>query len=224
MDFSFLWDARSAALVLGGTLSATFLRVGCRNFAITLRSLARLATRARTPMEMRAELAAPIDAIRTDGPLRAVFDHLSDREFEDLTETLVRRRSMGALMERHESYRAMRERRSRAASDTLVQAAELGPVMGLAGTLVSLATLHGAGIRADTLGNAIGMAVATTLYGLIVAHFLFGPLAEIVRRRAAAEEDARQSAIDWLAEQLAPAFEQHDGHHAPARPVGRECD
>jgi chemotaxis protein MotA len=165
---------------------------------------------------MRGDLAGKVDAIRKDGPLRAEVDHMTDREFEDVTTTLIRRRSISALLDRHEAHKAMREARSRAARETLIQAAELGPVMGLAGTLISLATLRGGGLVADRLGDAIGMAVATTLYGLVVAHFLFAPLAEILSRRASAEEAERQSVIDWLAEQLGPAFDKHPAPHQPA--------
>lgn len=208
MDLMFLWEARSAALVLGGTLIATLLRAGWRNCLSTAHALAGLASRPSSAWELRAELAGKVDALRRDGPLRAELPHMRDREFEDATDALIRRRSVAALLERHEAWRAQRELRSLAARETLVQAAELGPVMGLAGTLVSLAMLKGDGISADNLGDAIAMAVATTLYGLILAHFLFAPLAEMVSRRATAEEKARQSVIDWLAEQLAPAFEK----------------
>lgn len=208
MDAGFLWDARSALIVLGGTLLATMLRAGLGNCALTLRVLAGLARRQTDAGQMRAELAAKVDAIRKDGPLRAELDHMADREFEDATDALIRHRSIAALLERHEAYRAKRERRSKAARETLIQAAELGPVMGLAGTLISLATLRGGGMGADRLGDAIGMAVATTLYGLVVAHFLFAPLAEMLSRRAGAEERTRQEVIDWLAEQLGPAFEK----------------
>jgi chemotaxis protein MotA len=209
MDPSMLWDLRAAAFVLGGTLLGTFMRCGIRQCAITLRALGSLGKHQRGAWELRAELAGQVEEIRRDGPLRAELRHLRDREFEDATDALIKRRSIGALLERHEAYKADREALSQAARDTLVQAAELAPVMGLAGTLVSLATLRGTGIRPEVLGDAIGMAVTTTLYGLLIAHLLFAPLAEVVARRARAEERARQSVIDWLAEQLAPAFEKH---------------
>jgi chemotaxis protein MotA len=41
--------------------------------------------------------------------------------------------------------------------------------------------------------------VVTTLYGLVFANFVFGPLAGAVGRRARAEEQERQELLEWLA-------------------------
>ncbi len=53
---------------------------------------------------------------------------------------------------------------------TLAQAAELAPVFGLAGTLISLSQLPAEGLARGALGGAISMAVLTTLYGLLLAN------------------------------------------------------
>ena len=42
------------------------------------------------------------------------------------------------------------------------------------------------------------MAVATPLYGLVFANFLFAPLAAMISRRAEAEDRAREELIAWL--------------------------
>ena len=50
------------------------------------------------------------------------------------------------------------------------------------------------------------MAVLTTLYGLLLANLVLAPLARVIERAAAAEERERQSIVDWLAAQVAPAI------------------
>jgi len=217
MDTDLLWNGTAALLVVGATVFATILRAGFRNCAATLRALAGMARHQHTVFELRAELAGHVERLRRDGPLRANLPHLHDAEFEDATDAMIRHRSVAALLERHEAYKAEREGQSRAAVNTLAQAAELGPAIGLAGTLVALATAKGATASAAGLTDAIGMAVATTLYGLVVAHFLFAPLAEMVARRGRAEEEARQEVIDWLAEQVAPVFEHGTESKIPRR-------
>jgi chemotaxis protein MotA len=59
--------------------------------------------------------------------------------------------------------------------------------------------------------SAISMAVLCTLYGLILANFLLGPLSRMVERAAAKEESERQKIVDWLASQVAPAIPTKGG-------------
>jgi chemotaxis protein MotA len=80
----------------------------------------------------------------------------------------------------------------------LVSAAELSPVFGLVGTLVALGRLSTTVASTSNFAGAIGMAVATTLYGLVFANFLFAPLAAMISRRAEAEDRAREGLIGWL--------------------------
>jgi chemotaxis protein MotA len=52
--------------------------------------------------------------------------------------------------------------------------------------------------------SAISAAILSTLYGLLLAHFICHPLARAIERRGKAEEEARAALTDWLA------------HHIPA--------
>ena len=110
--------------------------------------------------------------------------------------------------------------RLRRAVRTLAQAAELAPVFGLAGTLVSLSQLPADGLARGAFTGAIGMAVVTTLYGLLTANLLLAPLARVVERAASAEEAARQDVIEWLAAQVAGSIPPR--RTAPRRPVALE--
>ena len=102
--------------------------------------------------------------------------------------------------------KARRIAASERAASTLAQASELAPVFGLAGTLISLSQLPADGIARGAYAGAIGMAVLTTLYGLLLANLLLAPLARVIERAAAREEAERQSIVDWLAGQIAPAI------------------
>jgi len=108
-----------------------------------------------------------------------------------------------------------------AAMRTLMQAAELAPVFGLAGTLISLSRLPANGIDRSAYMGAIGMAVHATLYGLILANLLFSPLARLVERRARAEEGDRQAVVDWFEYELAAAFPSRQDlrHGVPPHPA-----
>ena len=197
MDVTQWLDPLSAALVLGGTLAAAWLRCGWRDTREALRAAAQLAGRPFAPDRVRAELGAQIQEIGRDGLVRAHAHHFGDGEFDAVADALIRRRSLAALHEEHERHRAARLARARSAAGVFDQAADLAPVLGLAGTLLSLGGLSAQAAGGDTAG-AIGTAVTTTLYGLLLANFVFAPLGAAIARRSRAEEAARQTLLDWL--------------------------
>jgi chemotaxis protein MotA len=205
MNFINLIDGPSALIVFGGTALATVLRSGLNDCGVTLAKLRQLGAKPFDPDRARSELAAQIQEIQRDGLLRAHPRHLGDSEFDEATDALITRRSVPALLAAHEEHRARRTRESDRAVRTLAQAAELSPVFGLAGTLVSLSQLPAEGVAQGSFTAAISMAVVTTLYGLLCANLLLAPLARIVERKANAEEADRQAVIDWIAAQVEPA-------------------
>lgn len=212
MNLMHLIDGPSAAIVFGGTVLATALRAGAADCRITLRHLAQLGRRRFDPAAARTELAQQIQDIRQDGIFRAVPHQFNDRELDEATEALIGHRSIAALLEAHEKHKSRRLHQADRAVRTLAQAAELAPVFGLAGTLISLSQLPADGLARGAMTGAISMAVVTTLYGLLSANLVLAPLARIVERAAQAEERERQSLIDWLAWQVADA--------CPPRPRG----
>ena len=203
MNLMNLIDGPSALIVFGGTALATVLRSGWSDCRMTLRKLRGLGDEQFDPETTRAELAQQIQEIQRDGLLRAQPHHFGDREFDEATDALITRRSLPALMEAHETHKARRLGEADRAVRTLSQAAELSPVFGLAGTLISLSQLPVDGIARGSFTAAISMAVVTTLYGLLGANLLLAPLARVIERKAAAEEVERQKVIDWLAVQVA---------------------
>jgi chemotaxis protein MotA len=205
MNVMTLLDGPSAAIVLGGTLLATVLRSGLGDCRVTLSKLGQLGHRHFDADLVRSELAVQVQEIRRDGIYRALPHHMGDAEFDEAAQALIERRSVAALLERHQAHMARRLTESDRAVRTLAQAAELAPVFGLAGTLVSLSQLPTEGLARGAFTGAIGMAVATTLYGLLLANLILAPLARAIERHAQAEERDRQSVIDWLAAQVAEA-------------------
>ena len=144
--------------------------------------------------------------IREDGLLRANPRHFGDSEFDDVTDALIGSRSVPALLASHEDHKTRRMEAANRAVRTLAQAAELAPVFGLAGTLLSLARLPVEGLTKGAYMGSISMAVLTTLYGLLLANLVLAPLARIVERAASTEERERQKLVDWLAQQVSSAI------------------
>lgn len=222
MDFTSFVDVRSATVVFGGTLVATVLRCGLKDCRRALTAIAALGRTSFDATKVRSELAIQVQEIQADGILRTAPHEVGDREFDEVSGTLIERRSIPALLAAHEGHKARRMAFNNAAVRTLAQASELAPVFGLAGTLLSLSLLPRTGISGTDYASTISMAVLATLYGLVLANLVLAPLACIVNRRATAEETERQKVLDWLADQVAGIVPQRAGHAAkPA--AGREA-
>ena len=197
-------DPLSIAIVLGGTILATMLRSGRDEISATFYKLFRLGRRFRFG-RIRAEIAKPVADMRKDGVHRAHFEMVTDKDLREVLQALVHERSVVKMLETHTRQRLERSKRREMASRTLYQAGELAPVLGLAGTLVSLGMMPAEEIAKGSITGSLGMAVITTLYGLIAAHFLFLPLGRAIERRGEVEEQRRQELIAWISDQLADA-------------------
>lgn len=218
MNPATLLDPQAAAIVAGGTLIATVLRSGFTDCRHALAALGQIGRRRFDGRKARAELAVQVQDIQRDGLLRAEPHHFGDSEFDEATDALIGNRSVSALLAAHESHKRRRLEANNRAVRTLAQSAELAPVFGLAGTLISLSQLPAEGLARGAFAGAISMAVLTTLYGLLLANLLLAPLARIVERAAMAEERDRQDIVDWLAEQVTAAVPRRktgEHHHDP---------
>jgi chemotaxis protein MotA len=201
--FVTLFEPVPAAIVLGGTLLATAMRAGRVDFRSTLYEVSALFRRRFDAERVRGDLAPLANDIRKDGVFRARPRLTGDRALDDAIKAMCDGHSASMLMMHHSLDRKKRLARAQRAAVTLAQSADLAPVFGLAGTLVSLAQLSGRGIARAMFMSAISQSVLATLYGLLLANFLLAPLARAIERRAEAEEAVRQELIDWIASQFA---------------------
>lgn len=206
MDVAALLDPASAAIVVGGTCAATLLGSGRGELAASLGAMGQLFQRPFDYEQARAEIARDVEAMRTDGVMRARSLHSTDREILSATDALIHDRSLASLIATHETFRDERCARRALALRPVLLAAEMGPVFGMVGTLISLSQMTQTAPAGGSMIGGIALAVLTTLYGLVLAHLVCNPLARLIARRGTLEERQRQLLIDWLARQLASAM------------------
>jgi chemotaxis protein MotA len=205
MQLAHFFDPAAAAIVLGGTVLATALRSGAEDCGAACAAVAALPRPRFRAAAVRAALAPQVAQARKDGLLRVRIRPCGDASIDAAVAALVATRALAALEERVEADRAVRVMAAVRAVRTLAAGAELAPVFGLAGTLISLSQLPAEGLARGLFMAAISMAVLTTLYGLLLANLVFAPLARAVERRAEAEDAARRDIAEWLVTQLGPA-------------------
>lgn len=210
MNYLQLVDGTSALIVLGGTLLATLLRCGLRDSGATLYAVVTIFESGFDAAKARSRLAKQIQDIHDDGLLRAEIRDFDDQEFDDLAATLFRRRSLAPVIDKHQKHQRKRLKRNRSAVKTLGQAAEMAPVLGLAGTLIALSQLPMGDSSGTTISSSIPAAIVTTFYGLMAANMLFAPLGQFIQRRADKEEAERDELIKWLTDELAREGVRHD--------------
>ncbi|MBX7481897.1 MotA/TolQ/ExbB proton channel family protein [Qipengyuania qiaonensis] len=193
------FDPAAIAIVFVGTLAATLLRCGMADTRIAIGALRGLV---ETPFDVtnaKAALAVQIREIADDGFLRAEPQHFGDSEFDSLSDLIISQRSIQSLHGEHHKFKEARVATAQTAERVFNSAAELAPILGLAGTLIALGQAQGSTPEQLGIVGAISMAVVTTLYGLIAANFLFSPLASAIARKSRREELDRDEVLEWLA-------------------------
>lgn len=205
MDLAHMLDPVAAGIVIGGTLGATVLRSGLADCRAALGALAALLRPRFRPDLVRGALAPLVAQADRDGLLRAVPRPCGDAAIDQAIAVLFQSRSLAAMTASDDAARTERVSAAIRAVRTLALGAELAPVFGLAGTLISLSQLPAEGLARGQFMGAISMAVLTTLYGLLLGNIVLAPLARAVERRVEDEEAARRDIADWLLARLGPA-------------------
>lgn len=195
-------DPLALGIVFLGTLVATTLRCGFADARLSWAVARGMLQPAFDVAEAKGELAVQIREIADDGFVRAEVHHFGDVEFDTLSDIIISQRSADSIHAEHHKYKVQRREIANRAIRTFESAAELAPVLGLAGTLFALAQAPGASQEDGGLVDAIAMAVITTLYGLVAANFVFAPIAAAIGRRSQREERDRDEVLEWLANGL----------------------
>jgi chemotaxis protein MotA len=205
MDLTHMLDPAAAGIVIGGTLGATALRSGADDCRAALGALGALLRPRFAEDLVRGALAPMVAQADREGLLRTSLRPSGDADIDAALGALIQTRSLAAFVASDDAARESRTGRAVRAVRTLALGAELSPVFGLAGTLISLSQLPAEGLVRGAFMGAISMAVLTTLYGLLLGNLVLAPLSRAVERRVEAEEAARREIADWLIAKLAPA-------------------
>lgn len=202
-DLSPLMDPAAAMIVIGGSVIATSARCGFKATADAATQIIRLPTRRFRFAKVRASIAPMVFEIDRNGLIRAKLVNTPDNAVNEGLEAMLRRRSFTAFLAHQHSHREIRLARRFRAIESLDTAGELAPILGLTGTLVALSQLDPDSlVNTSAMIGAISVAILSTLYGLLLAHFICHPLARAVERRGEKEEEARDELTQWLADHI----------------------
>jgi chemotaxis protein MotA len=199
-----LLDPGALAIVVGGTALSTIARAGWHDVAVAVRAAARITRSGFDSDANRALLARSLRDIRERGHLGARVIAAPDPATARLLDAYLTSGSITALRDAAGEGRSVREAASARAASVFDSAGELAPVFGLVGTLFAITRLMpglGAG-PVETVMASIAGAVVSTLYGVLLAHFVCFPMARAILRARAREEEARETLTEWFADEL----------------------
>ena len=185
-------DLPSFLIVIGGTFAVTLASFTLEDFA----RLPRVMAEALSPTPPPRLRAVADDALELASAARQANVALLEQRVTALSRHLHLHRGLLMLLDGsapkaieraiEREIEAMDERQT-ATVLILRRAAEVAPAMGLIGTLIGLVQMLGHLEEPDQIGPAMAVALLTTLYGALLAHALFTPLAERLAARFAVE-------------------------------------
>lgn len=195
-----LFDPAALALVGIGSLGTAALRSTGADIAAALRALgpmlraspAREALAARRGIHQIEQLVAMkgtacADQVRSDSAfVRKAGIRLADAA------------SPEAFAAWAAEELAAREASRQAAASVWRAAADASPSVGMVGTVLGLIGMFASIDDPERMGPAMALAMLTTLYGLVLGSFVFGPIAARLERLAAAEMEWQKPALAHL--------------------------
>lgn len=186
--------------VFGGAIATAALRSTREDLARAWAALGPL-RHARPELDARAAMAAvrKIEAL-TEVRSIACADRIETAErflrraaFRLADATSTQRFALWAAEESDE-----RRRRHAGAIGVWRAIAEAAPAMGMIGTVIGLVRMFAAMDDAAAIGPAMALAMLTTLYGIILANLIAGPIAARLERLSEAEAAWQAQALRRL--------------------------
>jgi chemotaxis protein MotA len=183
------FDPSALAIVFGGTLLATIFSATCADLGRALVALVPL-LRARPGADERAAAQAVL-RIRHLSEYKGIVS--ADRvrtpiEFVHRAACRLARAEGSAAFEAW-AREEIEDRRARHASAISLwrHAAEIAPAMGMIGTVIGLVAMFARMNDPAAMGPAMAVAMLTTLYGLVLAFAVAGPIAARLERLSETE-------------------------------------
>lgn len=200
VPFSYFLQPSGALIVIGGTLGATV--VTTPKYALRL-ALQRVMELWRESGEDRAELVAEImgcmRTARAQGLLALEpLIRRSTHTFLKEALTLALDVNKAELETAVETKIRLGERRGEAAVQAIEAAAGFAPTIGVFGTVVGLIEALRSFSDLSTVAGAVGMAFASTLYGIALANLLLWPLAHRVRAAVNAATESQELVLEGM--------------------------
>ncbi|PZO81190.1 MAG: biopolymer transporter ExbB [Sphingomonas hengshuiensis] len=180
-------DPVAVTFVVGGTALALLIRTPPADIGRAVRALATLGRRPFTAEDGLDQIAKLDRIARRHGVMTLDRSRIADPDIADAIAGIVDGAGPDIVGERLRHRCEARAERHLAAADMWGAVAELAPLLGMIGTLVGLVRMFMAMTDPAAIGQAMAVALLSTLYGALLAALVGMPIAGRLRRLARAE-------------------------------------
>lgn len=192
-------DVPSILIVFGGTffaaMSASPMGTFLGSFGAMAKAFMPKLPRREALIERMVELS---NIARKDGMMALEGQDVPDKFFERGLQMLVDGADEAKLVKQmSQEIKSMKERHAER-QGALRAWVDIGPAMGMIGTLIGLVQMLGNMEDAKAIGPAMAVALLTTLYGAMIANILFGPIVTKLEGYTAQEVIYRDMVLEGL--------------------------
>ena len=192
-------DVPSILIVVGGTFFSVMYTCPLPVFLSSFGAMAKAFLPPVKKMDQLVERMAELAAIaRKDGMMALEGQDVPDKFFQKGLQMLVDGADEGKLVTQlNGEIKAMKARHE--TNQNVVKGwIDIGPAMGMIGTLIGLVLMLGNMGDPKSIGPAMAVALLTTLYGAFVANVMFMPMAKKLEGFTEFEVSYRQFVLEGL--------------------------
>jgi chemotaxis protein MotA len=192
-------DVPSALIVFGGTAFIVMSKFGMKQFASAFGIAAKaFIFRIETPQEMIDKIVELANVARRGGLLSLESQEVDNKFLNEGMKLLIDGHDPDVVKSTLSKDRGMAITRHELGQKIWIQMADVGPAMGMIGTLVGLVQMLANMDDPKSIGPAMAVALLTTLYGSMLANMVAMPIADKLKLRAAEESTMQALIIDGL--------------------------
>lgn len=148
--------------------------------------------------ELVSKMVELSNLARKDGMMALEGQQVPDKFFEKGLQMLIDGADEAKLVKQLKSEIKSMKSRHEGNQGCIKAWIDIGPAMGMIGTLIGLVLMLGNMSDPKAIGPAMAVALLTTLYGALVANVIFGPMNTKLQGYTGAEIEYRELVIEGL--------------------------
>ena len=192
-------DVPSILIVFGGTFFAVMYRCELPQFLGSFGVMGKVFMPGKRNVEELITRVSELATIaRKDGMMALEGQEVPDKFFEKGLQMLVDGADEAKLNEQLQIELASMKKRHEANQAVIGSWIDIGPAMGMIGTLVGLVAMLGNMADPKAIGPAMAVALLTTLYGALIANIMFAPMVTKLEGYSAYEVTYREMVVEGL--------------------------
>ncbi|MGZ3217063.1 motility protein A [Paracoccus sp. T5] len=192
-------DVPSILIVFGGTAFAVLSTTAMGPYMSSFKAIGRMFKASTLKTDLLVQRLVELSALaRKDGMMALEGQAVPDKFFEKGLQMLVDGADEAKLTKQlKQEIKAMKSRHE-GVQGVIKAWVDIGPAMGMIGTLIGLVLMLGNMSDVKAIGPAMAVALLTTLYGAMIANVLFGPILTKMQGRTSAELEYRALVMEGL--------------------------